>query len=147
MSRLFPKGTNADYQGHPIAPWFVTLAALGTLVPGGIHVFLPDGGAGVIAGLDLSRDGETVIRLFAWAGATQMVWGAMLLVVSLYYRSLVPLALLFMLVERSILATSQWILKPPMGEHLPPGVYATLVVIPVILVMLYLALSKRTQNS
>jgi hypothetical protein len=30
-------------------------------VPGLIHVFLPDGGAGVIAGLDLSKNRATII--------------------------------------------------------------------------------------
>jgi hypothetical protein len=36
-----------------VAAWFLTLAAIGTIIPGSIHVFLPDGGAGVIAGIDL----------------------------------------------------------------------------------------------
>ncbi|MFN8949016.1 MAG: hypothetical protein ACK5YG_15060, partial [Alphaproteobacteria bacterium] len=79
MSRFFPPSTNADYHGRPLAAWFLTLVSLGTIVPGGIHVFLPDGGAGVIAGIDLTQGGKTIIAVFAWAGATQMGWGLAML--------------------------------------------------------------------
>ena len=46
MGRFFPRSTNADYTGRLIAAYFLTLASVGTIVPGGIHAFLPDGGAG-----------------------------------------------------------------------------------------------------
>ena len=52
---------------------------LATLGPGLIHSFLPDGGAGVIAGMDLSGNGAAIVRVFAWAGATLIVWGLTLL--------------------------------------------------------------------
>lgn len=41
------------------------LAAVFEFVPGRIHFFLPDGGAGVIAGIDLSVQGPTIVRVFA----------------------------------------------------------------------------------
>lgn len=143
MSRLFPRSTNADYEGRPLAAWFLTLAALGTIVPGGIHTFLPDGGAGVIAGIDLGTNGKTIIALFAWAGATQMVWGLLMLAVSLAYRSLVPLVLGLILVERLLIAANQWVLKATGTGHQPPEAYVTLVAIPLIMLMLSLALSRR----
>jgi hypothetical protein len=143
MSRFVPPSTNADYHGRPLAAWFLTLVSLGTIVPGGIHVFLPDGGAGVIAGIDLTQGGKTIIAVFAWAGATQMVWGLSMLAVSLAYRSLVPLFLFLILVERSMIAANQWILKSTGTGHQPPEAYVTLVMLPVLFLMLILSLSKR----
>ncbi|MBU6157048.1 MAG: hypothetical protein KJS87_08960 [Alphaproteobacteria bacterium] len=143
MSRFFPPSTNADYHGRPLAAWFLTLVSLGTIVPGGIHVFLPDGGAGVIAGIDLTQGGKTIIAVFAWAGATQMVWGLSMLVVSLAYRSLVPLFLFLILVERSIIAANQWILKSTGTGHQPPEAYVTLLALPLVALMLGLALARR----
>ena len=143
MSRFFPPSTNADYHGRPLAAWFLTLVSLGTIVPGGIHVFLPDGGAGVIAGIDLTQGGKTIIAVFAWAGATQMVWGLSMLAVSLAYRSLVPLFLFLILVERSIIAVNQWILKSTGTGHQPPEAYVTLLALPLVALMLGLALAKR----
>jgi len=143
MSRFFPPSTNADYHGRPLAAWFLTLVSLGTIVPGGIHVFLPDGGAGVIAGIDLTQGGKTIIAVFAWAGATQMVWGLSMLAVSLAYRSLVPLFLFLILVERSIIAVNQWVLKSTGTGHQPPEAYVTLLALPLVALMLGLALAKR----
>ena len=143
MSLLSPRSTNGDYHGRPVAAWFLTLVAVGTIVPGGIHVFLPDGGAGTIAGIDLGQNGKTIIAIFAWAGATQMVWGFLMLAVSLAYRSLVPLVLGLVLIERMLIAANQWLLKSTGTGHQPPEAYVTLVAIPVILLMLSLSLSKR----
>lgn len=143
MSRFFPPSTNSDYHGRPLAAWFLTLVSLGTIVPGGIHVFLPDGGAGVIAGIDLTQGGKTIIAVFAWAGATQMVWGLSMLVVSLAYRSLVPLFLFLILVERSMIAANQWILKSTGTGHQPPEAYVTLLALPLVALMLGLALARR----
>ena len=46
---LFPPSTNSDYRGATISAWFLMLVAMLEFVPGCIHFFLPDGGAGVIA--------------------------------------------------------------------------------------------------
>lgn len=146
MGRFFPRSTNAEYTGRLVSAYFLTLVAIGTIVPGGIHAFLPDGGAGVIAGLDLSQNGHTIIGVFAWVGATQIAWGILMLLVSLAYRSFVPLVLALILVERSIIATNHWILKPPVTGHYPPEAYATLVLIPLALLMLILSLSKRPES-
>lgn len=105
---LFPPSTNDAYRGPSVAAAFLGLVSLLTVGPGLVHILLPDGGAGVIAGLDLSKDGPTIIRLFAWAGTTQLVWGLMLLVIAVRYRSLVPLALVLLLIERCIHALNMW---------------------------------------
>lgn len=120
---------------------FLVLCGVLAVVPGTIHVFLPDGGAGVIAGLDLARDNGRTIGLFAWAGATQIVWGLMMLAVGLRYRLLVPLALALLLLERTLHALNFWVLKP--GTHHPPESYAVLGAVPIIALFLALALRHR----
>ena len=46
---FLPASTNADYRGSGLAVAFLGLAAVLTIVPGLIHSFAPDGGAGTIA--------------------------------------------------------------------------------------------------
>jgi hypothetical protein len=120
---------------------FLAVCGVLAVVSGTIHVALPDGGAGVIAGIDLSNDGQRIIGMFAWAGATQIAWGLMMLAVALRYRALAPLTLALLLFERSLHALNFWVLKP--GTHHPPESYAVLVAIPVIALFLLLALRRR----
>ena len=120
---------------------FLALCGVLAAVPGTIHVALPDGGAGVIAGIDLARDGGRIIGMFAWAGATQIVWGLVMLAVGLRYRALVPMTLALLLLERSLHALNFWVLKP--GTHHPPESYAVLVALPLIALFLVIALQRR----
>ncbi len=138
---FLPPSTNADYRGHPWAPRFLLLAAVLTLVPGLIHSFLPDGGAGVIAGLDMGDRRDLVISVFRWQGATQLAFGLALLAAALRYRSLTPLFLVLILVERGLMALQGWVLSPPASGHHPPEHYGS--VVAVVLAGLFLALSLR----
>jgi hypothetical protein len=120
---------------------FLALCGVLAVIPGMIHVFLPDGGAGVIAGIDLSGDAARIVAMFAWAGATQIVWGLMMLAIGLAYRALVPLALALLLIEKTLHALSFWVLKP--SDHHPPESYAVLVAVPVIALFVARALRRR----
>ena len=140
---LFPPSTNAGYHGSTIAPWALSLLALLTIVPGGIHAFLPDGGSVVIAGLDISANPRLIIGVFNWLGATQIAWGLMLLAISLRYRSLVPLALVLVLLLTGINATNQWVLRFEAGSHHPPEMYANIIMLPALLALLWVSLSPE----
>lgn len=122
---LFPPSTNAQFQGPAISAWFVVLAGILTIVPGCIHYFLPDGGAGVIAHMDLSQRGETIVALFAWKGAQQIAQGILYLVIGLRYRSLVPLVLLLIVVEQGLSGYDGWFGKGAVGGHHPPEHYGS----------------------
>jgi hypothetical protein len=128
---LLPPSTNSQYRGSMFSAGLLTVVAVLTIVPGLIHTFLPDGGAASIAGLDLGTNRRTVIGLFAWAGATQIALGIVMLVVSLRCRSLVPLLLGVVLLERTLHALDGWLLKPGAGHH-PPEHYAVLVGVPLL---------------
>lgn len=140
MTALLPPSTNHHYRGARAAAWFLGLYGIGWIVPGMIHSFLPDGGAGTIAGLDLGHKPALIIGLFAWAGATQIAHGMVILAVAIHYRALVPLFLLVSLVERSLLSWSAWVGRAQPQAHHPPEHYVSLILIPVILLFLLLAL-------
>jgi hypothetical protein len=140
---LFPASTNRDYQGAKIASWFLVVLSLGTIVPGGIHFFLPDGGAETIAGLELGEQRDLVIAVFAWMGATQIPYGLAQLAVGLAYRSLTSLFLALAFIERCLAASAAWITKSSGTGHHPPEHFAVLIVAPLTLVFLALSLRRR----
>jgi len=66
---------------------------------GFIHAFAPDGGAGSIAGLDLSNARQTILSLFAVMGFHQLVASGFQLYVLAFRRELVLLALVLQTME------------------------------------------------
>ena len=129
---LLPPETNSDYRGAESSARFLLVLAVLQGIPALIHLFLPDGGAGVIAGLDFGTSASTIIGIFAWAGATQLVHGLSMGVVALRYRPLVPLFLALVLLERVLMSLNWWVLKPPASGHRPPEVWATLALMPLV---------------
>jgi hypothetical protein len=137
---MLPPSTNAAYAGHPAAAWLVMLTGLLSVIAGGIHFFLPDGGAGVIAGIDLGSRATTIIAMFAWFGALQIPHGLLQFIIGWRYRPLVPLALALIMVERGLMAFDGWFGKASLTGHHPPEHYAS--IIAVLLAGLGLALAR-----
>lgn len=78
---------------------FACLAVIST-VRSCIHVFAPDGGAGSIAGMDLSVAGARgIVFGFALWGSAQLIYAFIQLAVALRYRSLVPAMYSLLFVE------------------------------------------------
>ena len=142
LRSLLPPSTNAAYRGSPLSVWFLMLSAALTIVPGLIHYALPDGGAGVIAGIDLTFTGPTIIAIFAWYGALQIPFGLLLLIIALRYRSLVPLLLLLLVLQQALGAWTAWFWKGAHSDHHPPEHYASVAFI--VLGLLFLGLSLRS---
>lgn len=138
---FLPSSTNAQYTGSRGAAQVLGVLAVLTIVPGCIHGFLPDGGAGSIAGIELGPCGPVIVALFAWAGATQIVFGLVMLAASLRYRSFVPPVLALLLLERSLHLANAWFWKTPSGHH-PPEHYAVLVGVPIIVLALAASLRR-----
>jgi hypothetical protein len=140
---LFPPSTNSDYRGAAASAWFLMLVGLLEFIPGCIHFFLPDGGAGVIAGIDLSSSGSAIIAVFSWFGAMQIPFALMLFVIGLRYRTLVPLALLVVVIARGLMSIDGWFLKGAVNGHHPPEHFASPVTVALALIFLLLALRQR----
>ena len=49
---IFPKSVNNDYKGHTIAKYVLLFIIFFTLARSCIHLFAPEGGEAIIAGLD-----------------------------------------------------------------------------------------------
>lgn len=96
-----------------LAVAFVALLSLINLGRGGLHVFLPDSGAGQIAGFDLTAGGPAIVFLLAMVGVTQIGLGLVELMAALRYRMLV-LPLLW--IQAAQLSLAMWVFhvaKPP----------------------------------
>lgn len=142
-ARLFPPSTNRGYAGSMASAYVLTVFGVLSIIPGSIHTFAPDGGAGTIAGIDLSHNGGVIIALFAWAGATQIAFGFIALIVSLRYRTLVPLLLAAAVLERMLHALCFWIFKSAGTGHHPPEHYGVLVGLPILIIALAASLRER----
>ncbi|MDZ4375037.1 MAG: hypothetical protein U1C74_26955 [Phenylobacterium sp.] len=139
--RLLPPASSADRAASRAASIFLGVCAIFTIGPGAIHSFLPDGGSEVIAGLDLGDRRDLVISLFAWQGSTQIAFGLAMAAVAWRYRSLTPLFLLLLAIERILMTVHAWVLKPG-GQHHPPEHYASPVTAALALLFLAIALRK-----
>ena len=140
---LFPPSTNNQYRGSPIAPYGLGLIATLTIIPGCIHYLLPDGGAGVIAHIDLSSHRSEIVAIFAWMGATQIPWGLAQLTVAIRYQSLTPLFLLLSLFLDLLSSLAGWVTKTAVEGHHPPEHYGVLAGAVVASAMLALSLRQR----
>jgi len=140
---FLPPSTNGQYAGARSAAYVLGLLAVLTIVPALIHSFLPDGGAQVIAGLDLGDRRDLVIGVFRWEGATQLAMGLGMLAVATRYQPLTPLFLALVIVERGLMALEGWVLSPPVNGHHPPEHYASVASVAVAGVFLILSLRPR----
>jgi hypothetical protein len=118
----------------PIAWGVVALMGVLNLFRGSIHTFLPDGGAGVIAGFDLSHSRQTIVFLFAVMGIEQLSLGVVDLIVAFRARWLALALLWFHTLELTAAELVFVLYKPAPGR--PPGMVGA----PILLAILWLAL-------
>jgi len=117
-----------------------TLIAIISAVRSCIHLLTTDGGAGSIAGMDLSVAGaEGIIFAFALWGSAQLIYALIQLLVAFRYRSLIPLMYVLLILE-TLLRELVGRMKPVSFAHTPPGAVANYVILPLALVMLALSL-------
>lgn len=141
---FLPPSTNADYKGARSSVWFLGLATLLTIAPALIHSFAPDGGASGIARLDMGDKRDLIVGVFRWEGATQLALGLGMLAAVVRYRTLAPLFLALVIVERGLMSLHAWVLTPDISGHHPPQHYASPVT--AVLAALFLALSLRERR-
>jgi len=135
---LWPERSNAAYRGSPWAWRLLILLGVVNLGRGGIHFFASDGGAGRIAGIDLTQGGDVIVMLFAIMGLDQITWGAIDLYVALRQRAFVPLVLALTLAKQAVAAVVLWLYKPLSVPA--PGKYGAVLTLPLLALALWLSL-------
>ena len=120
--------------GDAIAWRVVALIGVLNLFRGSIHTFLPDRGAGVIAGFDLSHSRQTIVFLFAVIGIEQLSLGVVDLIVAFRARWLALPMLWFHTLEQTAAEIFFVFCKPAPGH--PPGIVGLVLTV----MLLWLAL-------
>ncbi len=146
-SRILPPKRN-DYEGHPLARYF--LIALGCIFTfrGCVHYFAPDGGSGIIAGFPLATYPEgavqAIINGFGVYGIGHLLEAAVVWLVIFRYRSLIPLSYAFILCSQ-LLAVALLAVKPL--PVVPPGQIGIYIMLPLTALAFLLSIRRPTLRS
>jgi hypothetical protein len=137
---LLPVKIDHTIRGTKIPFYIFALYTLISTVRSCIHLLSPDGGAGSIAGMDLSVAGaDGIIFAFALWGSSQLLFALIQLLVVFRYRSLVPLMYLMLILE-VLLRELVGHMKPVTFAHTPPGAIGNQLILPLAVLMLGWAL-------
>jgi hypothetical protein len=140
LTVLLPVAADNTIYGMKLPVYVFTVLAIISAVRSCIHLLAPDGGAGSIAGMDLSVVGANgIVFAFALWGSAQLVYALVQLAVAFRYRSLVP-AMYMLLIIETLLRILVGHMKPVTFSHRPPGATANYVILPLAVVMLALSL-------
>lgn len=128
-------------------PFYVfVLIVIISFVRSAIHLLSPDGGAGSIAGFDLSvAGGAGIIFAFGLWGSSQLLFALVQALVVFRYRALVPL-MYAMLILEVLLRKLVGYMKPVLFDHPPPGAMGNQVILPLAVLMLVLSLWSSSQE-
>jgi hypothetical protein len=138
ISALLPQFADNTVRGFKLPSYVFAVLAIVSTVRSCIHLLAPDGGAGRIAGMDLSVPGaDAIIFAFALWGGSQLIYAVIQLAVAFRYRSLVPFMYLLLILE-TLLRMLVGSMKPVHFAHTPPGAIGNLVILPLATLMLVL---------
>lgn len=141
-SAILPDDTDT-YRGEPWVTKFYLFLSLVMTFRSLVHVVRNDGGANSIAGIDLDVEGgQNVVAIFAQWGLVQLLSAGLSWIVLFRYRGLMPLILLFSLIEnvgRILVGRS----KPLRVDKPPPGAYGQVAILPFLAVALWKSLPEK----
>jgi len=142
----FERRSNAnEYRGSRLSFLFLVMLTAITTGRSLAHIFLPDGGAGSIAGIDVAVEGGgNIIAIFGQWGYSQLLLSGLMWVIIFKQRHLVPLALLFQALDwggRILVG----LLKPVEIAAAPPGEIGSYILFPLCVIALWFSMprSKR----
>ncbi|WKZ28020.1 MAG: hypothetical protein QY330_00220 [Candidatus Dojkabacteria bacterium] len=154
LQQILPKTVSNKYSG-PLIPLYVFyLITSISIARSLIHIFSQDGGAGSIATIpinDYVNGGkEAVVFMFAMWGLGQLLMGIFYAIVSIKYKSLLPLMYIFIFLEYfGAFLIGQY--KGLATEGTPPGAIGAQILMPLSIMMLIWILngsheSRRIRN-
>lgn len=146
--KLLPSIITNKYNGNAIAKWAFILLTVFTIVRSLIHILAPDGGAQSIATIPLdsysSAASAAVVMIFSLWGLSQFLMGIFYLIVSLRYKSLIPLMYCFIIVEYTMrIVIGQ--MKPLDTIKTAPGAIGNYILIPIAIILLLLSLKEKSK--
>lgn len=142
---LLPPVADNTVRGVKLPVYAFTLIAMVSTVRSCIHLLAPDGGAGTIAGMDLTVQGAAgIIFAFALWGSAQLIYAFVQLAVAFRYRSLVPFMYVLLIIE-ALLRMLVGYMKPVVFAHRPPGAYGNYVMLPLAALMLVLSYRRTSE--
>jgi hypothetical protein len=143
---LLPSKIDNVLRGTKIPLYLFALYAIVSAVRSCIHLLSPDGGAGSIAGMDLSVAGaDGIIFAFALWGSSQLLFAIIQLLVVLRYRSLVPFMWLMLALE-VLLRELVGAMKPVTFAHTPPGAIGNQLILPLAVGMVVWSVWSAYRN-
>ena len=143
---LLPAKADNTIRGTRIPFYVFSLYVVVSAIRSLIHLLAPDGGAGSIAGMDLSVAGaQGIIFAFALWGSSQLLLALIQLLVVFRYRALIPLMWL-MLVLEVLLRELVGHMKPVHFAHTPPGAIGNELLLPLAALMLAWTLWSGTKS-
>ncbi len=139
FSILLPAKADNNIRGMKLPVYVFALIALIGTVRSFIHLLAPDGGAGSIAGIDLSVAGaDGIIFFVALWGSAQLIYALIQWLVIVRYRSLVPFMWAVQFLE-TLLRVLVGYMKPVAFAHTPPGAIENYIYLPLAALMLVLS--------
>jgi hypothetical protein len=140
FATLLPASADNTIRGMKLPVYVFAVIAMVSTIRSLIHLLAPDGGAGSIAGMDLSVAGaQGIIFSFALWGSAHLIYALIQLVVVFRYRSLVPFMYVLLILE-TLLRELVGHMKPVHFAHTPPGAIGNYVILPLAALMLALSL-------
>ena len=147
---LLPAKIDNVIRGTKIPFYLFALYAMVSTVRSCIHLLSPDGGAGTIAGMDLSVAGaDGIIFSFALWGSSQLLFALIQLLAVIRYRSLIPFMWLMLALE-VLLRELVGAMKPVTFAHTPPGAIGNQIILPLAVIMVIWSLwsgSKKIETT
>ena len=140
INKIFPPTADNQYTGSRVALIVFLIIAIIGAIRSCIHFLAPDGGAGSIAGMDLSIAGaDGIIFAFSLWGSAQLLYALIQLVVYFRYRTLVPFMYILIILE-TVMRMFIGHIKPVHFSHTPPGAYGNYIILTLAITMLFLSL-------
>ena len=100
LEKILPEKIDNNFPGHKFAAHAFLVLTIITIARSLAHMFLPDGGAELIATIDVSVEGGvTIIGMFAQWGLSQLLMAGLYVIVFVRYKSLIPLMYLIIFAE------------------------------------------------
>lgn len=150
LSKIFPNTMNNNYQGSIFAKYIFIILTVMTIVRSLIHLLGTAGGAESIASIPVETYSieaqKTVILIFHLWGLSQLIMGIVYVAVIFKYQQMISFFYLLMFFEYSG-RTALFHLHPIQTLHTAPGAYVNYIMIPLSLIMCFLALPRSSNRS